>query len=84
MASDPNADQWHFPPKGEGRILFRKPEPIEFTPEPAPDVTSVTLHAGERGDWHIPWAGITVPRGTSVRLVRDAAGRWVEVRDGVA
>ena len=49
--------------------------------EPASDVISYTAHAGQHNDWPIPWAGITVPRGTSVRLVRDAAGRWVEVRE---
>lgn len=49
--------------------------------QPAPDTVRVTLHAGAERDWVVQWAGITVPRGTSVRLVRDAAGRWVEVRE---
>ena len=58
---------------------YRKMEAADAAPDH--DATSCTLHAGAHRDWVVPWAGITVPRGTSVRLVRDAAGRWVEVRE---
>lgn len=45
---------------------------------PADDASRVTLHAGAARDWVVPWAGITVPRGQSRRLVRDGNGWKVE------